>query len=394
LERKGWYCTVGLVKGARFHRPDAYLKVYPFGRHIQIEGSMGYVEQRHESLYQTFDAVRPDVVVCFNLADALYAAVNWKIRGNHQVRIVYAVHSLALSILNDVQRCAPYIDLIASVSARGCDLLREQCGEQCPAIAHLPTGVPAPQRQTVWQAEPFTVGYVGRLDPKEKRILDLVDLIRASDDGFRFVIAGKGSAEAALKHALTPWVAEGRVVFHGQVDRKTLYRDIYPRLQSLVLFSPMEGGPIVAWEAMRHGTVLVVSDFQGRKEEGVICHNRNALVFPVGDSARAAQLLAALRVDRARWQALSDAAIVIPADYHLESFGARWEAALAETLKRPVRLGDSKPFLFESTGLLSSIIRSPRLRLWLWQITGRHFRHGEAGGEWPHSYTGKVRQMP
>lgn len=392
MDSVGWKCAVGLVKGARFHRPAEYLKAYPFRCHLVIDGSLGYAEQREKSLIKAFEAFRPDIVVCFNLADALYAAVNWKIGCNNSVRIVYVIHSMSPRVMNDVRRCASNIDLVASVSARGCDLAQELCGDQPPTIRHLPTGVPAPVRKTTWHEAPFTAGYVGRLDSDEKRIMDLVELLQAAGSGFCFEIAGKGPAENALKHALAPWIEEGRIVFHGQLDREKLYHEIYPRLQALILFSPAEGGPIVAWEAMRHGVVPVVSNFQGRAEEGVICHGKNALVFPIGDILEAAELLAELREDQAHWQALSKAAVAIPDAYHLETFGDRWKNALEKTLLRAVRLDRSRLYLFESSGKLSYFVRSPLLRFWLWKTAGRRFPHAEAGGEWPHSYNGQIKQ--
>ena len=50
-------------------------------------------------------------------------------------------------------------------------------------------------------------------------------------------------------------------------------------MDALVVFSEAEAGPIVAWEAMIHGVVPIVSDFIGRAEENVI----RDVVFPVGD---------------------------------------------------------------------------------------------------------------
>jgi len=390
LESAGWDCSVGLVKGARFHRPDEYLKTYPFGNHFDIDGSDGYVEQRHESLAQAFESCDPELIVCFNLADVLYAAVNWKVRRKQNVRIVYAVHSLAPQVLNDVKCCAANIDLVACVSKRACQLLRDLCAPQSPVIEHLPTGVSASVRKTLWNDEPFIAGYVGRLDPTEKRIMDLIDLVRTTRSDVRFEIAGQGAAEATLKKELAPFIDAGRVVFHGQLDRDQLDDKIYSRLQALLLFSPAEGGPIVAWEAMRHGVVPIVSDFQGREEEGVIRHNENAMVFPVGDMNQAAEALASLRAEPSRWEALSKQAADIPNIYHQETFGIRWADALRQTLSRSVRIDCTAQVTFASPGRLAFIIRSPHMRLVMWKAVGRKFIHSDAGGEWPHSYNGQV----
>lgn len=390
LESSGWDCSVGLVKGACFHHPDEYLKTYPFRKHIEIDGSLGFVEQRHASLFNTFADVDPDVIVCFNLADALYFSVNWKVQRKQDVRIVYVAHSLSPQIMNDIKSCAPNIDLVACVSKRGCNMLRDMCASEDLAIEHLPTGVPAPKQKASWNDQPFTVGYVGRLNADEKRIMDLVDVVRRTDCSVHFEVVGKGPEENELKRLLAADIQEGRVVFYGQCDRGRLYSEVYPRLQSLILFSPAEGGPIVAWEAMRHGIVPIVSDFQGRAEEGVLQHEENALVFPVGDTSRAAELLERLRANRELWLKLSSRAARIPETYHLETFGRVWRDVFEDALKRPPRLDRDVIFCFKSPGRLSAFIKSPRMRLLFWKITGRKFRHNDAGGEWPHSYNGKT----
>ena len=68
----------------------------------------------------------------------------------------------------------------------------------------------------------------------------------------------------------------------------------------VIIFSHWETGPLVAWEAMAHGAVLVTSRYVGSGLEGSLRDGENCLMYPVGDMASAADCLARLKDPRLR----------------------------------------------------------------------------------------------
>lgn len=136
---------------------------------------------------------------------------------------------------------------------------------------------------------PFTVGFVGRGEPRKGLHLALQAWLRsgAADHG-RFVIAG--SIEPAYEALLEPLLAHPSVRQHGHVENPaTLMRSF----DVLVLPSLEEGSALVTYEARACGCVLAVSD-----RSGAHCTNGvDALVHPAGDVLVLTSHLAALAQD-------------------------------------------------------------------------------------------------
>lgn len=382
LEDLGWTVVVGMARG-RFHDPDRYVARHPFRTWYELDGSTGLREDRILALLRLFKKVKPDIIVPVNLSDTLYAASSWKTRGG-TARIVTCTHGQDMTHLNSIRDCAPFIDLAVSVSKRMTTPLSEILGD--PArVVHIPTGVPAPLERPKLRTELRELVYVGRLDNQEKRIFDLIDLVRLlHDDDVRFHIVGKGVDEEALRIALASETSHERVIFYGHLSRQELYKRIYPRMDALLLFSESEGGPIVAWEAMRHGIVPVVSDFVGRAEEGVIVHDMNGLVFPVGSVNDAAALITA-RAHEAIFS-LSRTASEISADYCGDEFGRRWDSYLRSALQKTARCCETSSQLrtLRSPGRIASLGLSTIATSLIRRILHQRFTHTEAGSEWPH----------
>jgi glycosyltransferase involved in cell wall biosynthesis len=124
---------------------------------------------------------------------------------------------------------------------------------------------------------PFTVGFVGRGEPRKGLHLALRAWLEcgAADRG-RFVIAG--AIDTDYRAVLEPLLAHPSVHEHGHVaDPAALMRSC----DALVLPSVEEGSALVTYEARACGCVLVVSDRSGAPcTDGV-----DALVHPAGDVA-------------------------------------------------------------------------------------------------------------
>jgi glycosyltransferase involved in cell wall biosynthesis len=384
LTARGWHVVVALARG-RHHDPRQYLDRHPHANSIPIDGSLGFREQRLDSLLKLFQGVSPDIIFPVNLADALYAAAVWKSRGG-TARLVTGMQKIKdPGMTEDLIICSDFIDLATTISRRVAGELRRQLPLEPDRIVHIPTGVPSPKLPVVSRDRLRSAAFIGRLDQSEKRILDLVELIeRLRGKEIDFHIVGSGPEEAGMRERLKE---NRRVHFHGLMRRADLYEQIYPRADALLLFSKYEAGPMVAWEAMAHGVVPIVSDFTGRTEEGVIRHGENALVFPVGDVERAAELVRDSMKAGALTSLSSNAEAGLPAEYRFEGFAGRWDSELRATLERPPRRGSPDRLPRQvSPGALARLGFGERATLLLRRLLRRKHVHSDPGGEWPHSY--------
>jgi glycosyltransferase involved in cell wall biosynthesis len=368
LEAQGADVHTVLAKG-RFHDPERYAARHRVAKPHAVDGTIGFREARLSNLIRAFESVKPDVIIPVNLEDALLAAALWKTRGA-KARLAVCIHGQGDDRIEQVRSVAPFIDLAVSVAKRVASRLETVI--EPARVRHIPTGVPPPLEPPRTRAQLRQIAYVGRFDHRDKRVLDAVDLARVlSGSGVTFHFAGAGPDEARLREAMPD------AVFHGQLSRQELYARLYPSIDAIAIFSPAEAGPIVAWEAMVHGVVPIVSDYLGRAEEGVIRDGETGVVFPIGDMKTAAEKIAPLTAPSAL-AALSERARRIPTAYTLPAFEQSWNDALVDCLRMPSRAGtraDLPPLV--SPGRLA---RVP----WLRRLLRLHFEHQEPGSEWPH----------
>lgn len=390
LGGRGWKVRVALAEGRRHHAPTRYLARYPYADVSRLRAPLGLQEERFLAVTRVLRKIKPDIVMPVQLADVLYAAA-WlkRRRGPVAPRLAACLHGQFSDVLADLAVCGGDVDLAASVSRQGLAALEARCRLHAPVAVHIPAGVPAPGAPRVHAGDVLHLGYVGRLEQAEKRIRDLPLLVAALQDcrRVRFHVAGSGPEEPFLREALAAPAAEGRVVFHGELAREELYRDLYPLLDGLVVFSAAEGGPRAAWEALAHGAVPVVSDFTGRREEGVLRADENCLVFPVGDIAAAAACARRLLNPEFR-DSLAAAARRLPPAYTEEESIDRWDRELRAMLERPARIGSAPLPRMVSPGRLA-VPFSVRMSYGLRRVFGRPPEPAGPGDEWPHAYGGR-----
>jgi hypothetical protein len=222
----------------------------------------------------------------------------------------------------------------------------------------------------------------------QKRILDLPAVCQELDRRglpYHLDIVGSGTEEPQLRQELQTQVAAGRVVFHGFCSAEQLYQRIYPGLTALVLLSDWETGPIVAWEAMRHGATVVTTNYRGLTMEGLLVADVNSLVSPVGDAEALAANVARLASDPALIMRLrSEAYRTAQERCSIEASVQGWHEAFLACLNSHIAMGmpAARPAL--PAGRLDRLFGN-RLAETIRAMLGRGIHHGNSGGEWPHS---------
>ncbi len=379
LESRGVEVVTALARG-KFHDPVRYAAHHRVSNPIPVDGESGFREVRIANLLRVFRSVNADVILPANLSDAILAAAYAKTRGD-RARLVVCLHGQSDYQLNFVNSVAPFIDLATSVSKRMAMALRAVMTDD-RRVRHLPTGVPPPLNSVRPRPALRHIAYVGRLDNREKRVLDAVPLIRSLRGvGVTFHFAGAGADESELRDRLRG----EEVVFHGSLTRNELYRDLYPRVDGLVIFSEAEAGPIVAWEAMTHGVVPIVSDYVGRKEENVIRNGETGVVFTVGDIAAAAYAIRRLTGPGALVTLSRRASEELPAAYTDRHFEESWHGALSDCMVMPARCGRASALPpLVSAGRLARLGLGVTAMARLRRLVGTTYSHADPGSEWPH----------
>jgi glycosyltransferase involved in cell wall biosynthesis len=223
------------------------------------------------------------------------------------------------------------------------------------------------------------IGYVGRLDAHDKRVLDLIDLARelkALGVAYDLTLAGAGPARESLERGLA-----GRARFLGELPVDELYANVFPNLDVLVLFSAAEAGPQVVWQAMHYRVVPVVSRYRGATAENVLREGETALLFPVGDTHAAAAQIARLD-DALLAQLAANAERAVDPDYLLDDSLRRWAEVFDEAVALPRAVGEI-PELSPS-GAYERLHLPPTLAHALRKLTRRLPEPRNPGDEWPH----------
>ena len=286
LRQLGWRVSIGLVRGRRFHDPAAYLKIHPYSGTFEVPALTG-TRGRERAIVRALRHQRPDIVVPVNVGDTLEAVRQLKDAGQ-SLRLAYPLHADMPDYLADVAWFKGCIDLAVGTNRRGQAALQAAGGLPAYRTAHVPYGAPPPHWTPTFDSAPsvLRLAYVGRLVQEQKRVRELPAVCHQLDGlGVRYHldIAGSGDEVPWLAEQLQSQVAAGRVTLRGFCTAEQLYQSIYPGLAALVLLSDWETGPIVAWEAMRHGATVVTTDYRGRALEQLLIDESNSLVSPVGD---------------------------------------------------------------------------------------------------------------
>ena len=173
--------------------------------------------------------------------------------------------------------------------------------------------------------QPLVIGFVGRLDQMQKRIMDVVPVVqelahRGLECTFRFL--GDGPDRGRLERALDAIKHNHRVEFLGWLPRKRLVEEV-EKLDCITLFSAFEGLPIAMLEAMGRGVVPVLSNIRSGNSQ-LIDQGQNGFLAEVGDFSAYADALEVIHRDPMRMKEMQFRAWTTARDYSVEMMGEEY----------------------------------------------------------------------
>ncbi len=123
---------------------------------------------------------------------------------------------------------------------------------------------------------------VGRFNPQKNFVFLIETLATLAELDWRLTIAGDGADMEAVSAAVARHGLEKRVSLPGWRDAAEIEK-LLSGADIFLMPSTVEGLPVAAIEALKHGLALIGSDIGGLHD--VIDEGVNGLLFPVGDAA-------------------------------------------------------------------------------------------------------------
>lgn len=370
LPARGIDVLFALAKGARFHDPAKFRAAFPGIRGVDVDGTSGTVYGRRRALRRVIVETDPDVVLIARMFDAYPVVSELKLEG-HRTRLAVTVQAYESDYFADLERYQDFVDFCVASGERIAGEVRQRTS--VPAVS-IPGGVAPPHRLRAAHDGPLRIGYVGRVEQVQKRILDLPLVVDRLKIPFTLDVAGDGKLLDELRARLP------QARFHGWLSTAELYERVYPELDVLVHFAEFEGMTIAPREAMAHGVVPVIARNVGAEDffDGV-----NALTFEIGDVAAAADAIERLYRDRALFERLSASARDSQRGIRsAEGASDAWAAAFRETAARAPRVGRMLPAATRDQGFLSRLGVPDAIAEMVRRVRKRE--HGDPGSEWPH----------
>ncbi|HEX7193183.1 MAG TPA: glycosyltransferase family 4 protein [Thermoanaerobaculia bacterium] len=375
---------VALPRGRLFNDAGAYLRAHPHMQPVILDVRVGTASVRVRRIVEAIEDFEPDLLVPIATGDVFEAVREAKGRGA-KVRFLQPIRALVGELLANVVDYWPWIDGVVSISRLFDRFFRERFptelervhyvrhGVRSPVVAHDPVTVHDP-------GKPLRIAFVGRIEPEVKRIFDIVPLAEAlGDANVEFHLYGSGPSENELRMRLE------NATFHGYKPQDELYREAYPHIDVIVLFSAEEGTPNAIIEAMGHGCVPVIARYKGQAGEGFVNDGQNGFTFAPGDIATAAERISRLARDRPLLGRLATQAAADVVNDTAERMHRDWVAIFEKTLALSQKVSLAAPVV-QNSGRLDRFISS-KAADGLRQLAHRYYPHADGWGEWPGSVT-------
>ena len=386
LRERGHQITVGVPDG-EFHRLDPYNKNYTGLNAKGFANTTGTDAGRRRALAKFLSDNPADLVVGVNIG-TLYEAFAEICNKLPPTRLAIAIHAIETDYFSDIQAYATLLDGVITPSRLTEAMLKAMQAVPEHRIFYAPCGVEQGPIRIPTNATMLRIAWAGRIEDSQKRASDLrsilVELDKAHCD-YRLSIAGVGPRLDTLKSQLAPWVQADKVIFEGFIEKHSM-AEFLARNDIFLITSEWETGPIVAWEAMAAGLVIVSSRYVGAILEKALIHNSTALLFPIGNSEEACRQIQRLKSRTLREKLSTQGRQMSLERYSRQASISAWESAFETILQleqRPRQPIDDRRST-SATGRLERLF-GQRLAERLRMILPLKTYIPNPGSEWPHA---------
>lgn len=388
--------SIALTSG-EYHDAQKYLDVHPFERVHLIKNPTGLREGRLKAIEDFLTTLNPNIVLVINIADVYHAVNNLRLNKYSAIKVVTTLHGIHPGLIEDISRYHQCIDAVIVTNKLTRRLVIDKTPLEPARVLYAPYGVDKLPIQKSQDRNSFTVAYVGRIEEDQKRISDLkiiLEELQESSPNTKILIAGNGPAKDM--DSFNQWLSKQsnrNIHYLGTLSPDDLRTQVYDVCDTMILTSHWETGPIVAWEAFQYGISLVSSKYIGSTEEGSLIDGHNCLMFDIGDTKKAVELIMKTQSKSLRKQLAKESKKLIIEKYSTNISIRSWAdhlTSIASNAPKPYHKLP-KPYVDKSRALLILRMilgnRADRLYEHLHRLFKRKFSHQSAGGEWPHTHS-------
>jgi glycosyltransferase involved in cell wall biosynthesis len=395
LRKRGHNVTVGIPDGI-YHRAGEYNSRFQGIDAISFKNKSGTHEGRIRAIAKFLVNNPADLIIGVNIGD-LYDAY---IRSYHLLKkthLVMTLHAIETDYFGDIRNYSQLLDSVITTNKLTQRIIIEQNLIDSDRVMYAPYGVKVsvPKSNYIHSSE-LRIAWVGRIDNDQKRVSDITQIITNLDKlnvEYCLSIAGDGPYLTQLSQDLEYWINQKKVKLVGLLNKYEL-EDFYSKHNVLLITSEWETGPIVAWEAMAAGIVVVSSQYIGSISENALVDGVTALLYPTGAGDLAANQISRLRNLDLRNQLATNAQRMLSMRYSEDVCLMSWEQTFLRIIHQPFRKSNPR-------SLIRPIPLAGKLDLFLGRDIAEILRESflkrgfcyDPGSEWPHSMYSQSEQQ-
>ncbi len=292
-------------------------------------------EERAQRLADWINRERADVYVVSISPDCGWLSLP---RLNSDIATVSIAHNDVAAFYDPVSHYYPLLDCAVGVSAEIHRKLIANCGVPSERARYVPYGIDAISEADFTRRasarenrNTLRIGYVGRLEQPQKRVLDFVPLARELERRgvlFELHMIGEGNDRVRLEQEFKRKAPNASVRFWGWLSPDEV-KDRLAELDVFLLMSDCEGLPVALLEAMGHGLAPVVSDIASGNVQ-LVRQGENGFVAPVGDIVRFADRIESLAQDNQLLHSMKEQALKSSREYSVEHMVKRYLACFSD----------------------------------------------------------------
>ena len=259
-----------LLGGYRFNKPEEFARYQNIVDYHVVNVRSGNEKSKLPSLKNKIIKCAPDVIVPVLSLEGLQAAV--QLKDEMGFSIVFPVHEYNQEIITDIQTYAYAIDKIVPVDKLNAFFLANKCHLD---IKNFETISGAYRREyhgyskvnTDRGRDKIKIGIASRWNPqKGSEILENVLSKIPKNRNVEIMWAGLEEVEARKRNSLRRLIEREQLVCLGAVEPIGMM-EFHESIDCLLIASSWETGPLIAWDAMYAGNLLIVSSYIGVKPQ-------------------------------------------------------------------------------------------------------------------------------
>jgi glycosyltransferase involved in cell wall biosynthesis len=389
LRKRGYSIKIA-VPNNHFHNGNKYSKYYSGIDPIFFTDQTGTFSGRISALSCLLVNHQADIIIGVNIGDLYYAyAISYPhLNKSH---FIMTVHAIEGDYLGDIGRYNLLLDGVITTNKLTQKIVKSLNLIEDSKVLYCPYGVESNVNHTsIHKPQTLRIAWVGRFENQQKRILDLYDILMYLEDQnipFILSIAGDGPLKNKIQNDLKKWIEAGTVNVVGFL-RKDQLMSFYASNDILLITSEWETGPIVAWEAMLSGLVVVSSQYVGILSENALIHEETALLYPIGAGKLAAQQISRLEDTQLFQRLANNGKSMATSRYTQQVSLDSWEQAFLKIVQSKSNIKKIPNFPTQkNNGKIETLIGNEAGKV-IRKLIGKRGFCRDPGSEWPHSTYG------